>query len=316
MVTFLKRTILFMFIFLSLIVLIVIGTSILERKTIDFQLQQKPNYIVVGHSHSECAYNDSLIPNLKNLSQSGDSYLYSYIKTKQIIKHNPSVNVIFIEFTNNQIERDIEEWIWSDKFITYKYPMYASFTSINENLLLFKHNPKAYTKGLGLSLKMKSTRFFKNDADYLNQLGGYLYLERDKTDSILNADVGSNNKPTVISKGISEINLSYLDALIKFCKANEKRVVLIRSPQHEKYNEYQNEKTYQELLNTRYATVEYLDFSNFPLSNSEFGDLQHLNHKGAKVFSEWFATLLENGLLEKRNKQDYIDENMNQHLKN
>ncbi|MBQ0740337.1 hypothetical protein J9332_39270, partial [Aquimarina celericrescens] len=56
--------------------------------------------------------------------------------------------------------------------------------------------------------------------------------------------------------------------------------------------------------------IEYLDFSNFPLSNSKYGDLGHLNYKGAKIFSEWFASLLLNELLEKENKQDYIDGKM------
>ncbi|EPR71857.1 hypothetical protein ADIWIN_3150 [Winogradskyella psychrotolerans RS-3] len=56
--------------------------------------------------------------------------------------------------------------------------------------------------------------------------------------------------------------------------------------------------------------MDYLDFSNFPLSNFQYGDLQHLNHKGANVFSEWFATLLQNGLLEKENKQAFINDMM------
>lgn len=56
-----------------------------------------------------------------------------------------------------------------------------------------------------------------------------------------------------------------------------------------------------------FPSIEYLDFSKFPLDNSEFGDLEHLNYKGAKVFSNWFAQLLNKGILEKSNKQELIN---------
>ncbi|WP_179354591.1 hypothetical protein [Winogradskyella vidalii] len=303
---FIKRIALIICFFIGLIALLIIGTSLLERKYTNFKLPKDVKHIVIGHSHSECAYNDSLIPNFKNLSQSGDSYLYSYIKTKEFIKQNPSIETVFVEFTNNQIVKDINQWIWSDKYLAYKYPLYASFTDFNDNLLLLKHNPLAYTNALALSLNTKSTRVFKKNSAYLNQLGGYLYLERNKTDSILNSQNSIKDNVLVEKIELSETNLSYLDALIKFCKENDKRVILIRSPLHKKYNEYHNEAIYKKLLTMRYANIEYIDFSKFPLNNSEFGDLQHLNHKGAKVFSEWFATTLEDGLLDKNNKQDYI----------
>ena len=32
---------------------------------------------VMGHSHSECAFNDEYIPHFKNLSSSGESYFYT-----------------------------------------------------------------------------------------------------------------------------------------------------------------------------------------------------------------------------------------------
>ena len=53
--------------------------------------------------------------------------------------------------------------------------------------------------------------------------------------------------------------------------------------------------------------VEFLDFSKFPLENSEFGDLEHLNYKGAKVFSEWFNTIITKGVLLEYNPRETIN---------
>lgn len=95
--------------------------------------------------------------------------------------------------------------------------------------------------------------------------------------------------------------------MIEFCQAHGKRVIFVRSPLHKKYPELKNDEKFLEILNTRYADIEFLDFINFPLSTPERGDFHHINHRGAKVYSEWFANLLKDGLLDKKNKQGFID---------
>jgi hypothetical protein len=188
------------------------------------------------------------------------------------------------------------------------------FSALNDDdLMLFKNNPSAYTNALSLSIRKKSTRIFENDLNFSTKIGGYLYLDRDKTDSIINSMISLKQTASSVIPvkiNISEANLSYLDDIIEFCKKNDRKIILIRSPQHKEYSGYKNEEKYMEIVKSRYADIEYLDFSNFPLSNSKYGDLGHLNYKGAKIFSEWFASLLLNELLEKENKQDYIDGKM------
>jgi hypothetical protein len=68
-----------------------------------------------------------------------------------------------------------------------------------------------------------------------------------------------------------------------------------------------NEKQYKSILRNRFSGIPFLDFSSFPLLNSEFGDLEHLNFKGAKKFSLWFNEIMQVGLLSKGDKQAFID---------
>ncbi|MGR7811994.1 hypothetical protein [Lacinutrix undariae] len=317
MKAFIKLTFFFIFLFLSVITLIVISTSLIERKKANFILKSNPKYIVLGHSHPECAFNDSLMPSLKNISESGESYFYNYIKIKPVILQNPSIEVVFVEYTNNQINEGMDEWIWGEKYMSNRFPRYSSFMSFGDNVMLFKNNSEAYSNSLSLSVKKKTIRIFNDDLNYSNKIGGYLYLERDKTDSIIknmSSLKQSKNKNRNFKKEISEVNLLYLDSIITFIERQNKKVVLIRSPLHDKYKGYENEEAYIEILKTRYANSEYMDFSKFPLLNSMYGDLEHLNYKGAKEFTEWFADLINDGLLEKENKQDYIDEKIT-HIK-
>ncbi len=115
---------------------------------------------------------------------------------------------------------------------------------------------------------------------------------------------------------ISYYNLKYLTKIITLCKNNNIRVILIRSPQHKKYSGYSNEIKYQEIRKQYFPSIEYIDFSKFPLKNSEFGDLEHLNYKGAAKFSNWFNELLRMNFLEKNNKQDIINEEIKTRLHN
>lgn len=310
MFKFIKLTLLFIVLTIGLLMLIDFSTASIERQYADFKIESQPKYIVVGHSYPECAYNDSLISNFQNFSASGDSYFYTYLKTKELIKQNPSIEIVFIEFSNNQIIEEMNDWIWGDMYMSRGYTTYGSFMSWSDELLLFKHNQSSYFNVLSVSVRKRIVRIVKNDLNFKNRVGGYLPLKRVLSiKSIEDLDVP---KPDAILKDyiISDENLVYLDKLISFCKNNNKRVILIRSPLHEKYSNYGNERLYKGILNSRYTNLDYLDFSKFPVSNSGFGDLAHLNYKGARVYSTWFNTMLVSGLLEKADMQDYINESI------
>ena len=309
MYKFLRRLLVFILLTCSAIFTLIYLTDSITKKYASFKIDKNVKYIVVGHSHPECAFNDSLIANFKNLGNSGESYFYTYFKLKQLIKQNSNIETVFIEFTNNQIDKSMNEWVWDNKYLSYRFPLYSPYMNCMDKYTIMKNNFSGFQNAMSLSLKNKIGRLFSNDFNFSNEIGGYLYLERDKTDSLIQnmpIDSVKNNSVT----DISETNLQYLSKIVELCKENKKKIILIRSPQHKMYKGYHNETIYKSILNSRFSNVEYLDFSKFPLLNSEFGDLEHLNHKGATRFSIWFNQLLKNGILVKSEKQKFIDHEM------
>jgi hypothetical protein len=152
-------------------------------------------------------------------------------------------------------------------------------------------------------MKNSLYRICQGKMDFTSQIGGYVYLDRDLKDSLVNV----NTQTSASLNSISEKNLYYLDAIIEYCKKNGVEPVLIRSPLHERYRGYENEKLYNQVIEKRYSSVVYLDFSKFPLPDSEFGDFEHLNYKGARIYSKWFADILQDGILSMNNRQIDID---------
>ncbi|MFA7444877.1 MAG: hypothetical protein WCY89_02945 [Flavobacteriaceae bacterium] len=284
---------------LFLIILIIFGVN---RYFSDFRILPENTILIMGHSHSECAYNDSLILGVANYSDSGETYFYNYIKLRQLIKQNPKINKVLIEFTNNQIESFIDERTWEDKYISHRFPKYGVFMDKEEMALLLKKNPTYFKENLSACFKSNFMMILKNQLNYTTEIGGYKYLERKLTETEQEEDTTEK----VDNETLAVYNLYYLDKIIAFCQQNNVEVILIRSPLHKDYN-FDNEAVFQNMLKTKYHELDFLDFSEFPLSDDEFGDVLHLNHKGAKKYSLWFDRLLKKGLFQKNHKQKFID---------
>ena len=290
-------------------ILVTIEKAILNNMG-QFKLSQKDKYIFMGHSHPQMDYDDKLIDSSVNLASSGEAYFYTYIKLKKILESNTDKKIVFVEFSNNNIISQMNKWIWNDVYIYDRYRLYWSYTPNAERKLLYSKNPEA---SILCDIKSVVTNVYyifslKNIAKD-ERMGGYLHLNRDKTDSLLQASLlYAKSKPADMS--ISPINLMYLRKIIEMCKDKGVRVILIRSPLHPVYDEFKNEAKFKEVLNSEFNDVEFLDLRNFPMINSDYGDLEHLNYRGARKYSLFFNKLLKEGLLDSANKQKFINDQM------
>ena len=287
--------------------------TFLLNKSKYFKLSENINTLVLGHSHPECAYNDSLISNFKNLAKSGEAYFYTYIKVKKIISENKQIKTIFIEFEPGQIDKIMDSWTWGDEHISDGFAKYSPLFECRELKFLWKKNssailsyfPKTFIKKMGHNiLSILKDKNIESD----NQFGGYNYIERAKLDSLL---LAMENHPEIteeyIKPIISNTNIRYLLKIINYCNQNGLQVLLIRSPIYKMYGDAFSEKEFKYILTKYFHNTEFLDLRNFPLKNDQYGDFGHLNYKGAKLYSIFFDHLLKTNLLKKENKQVFID---------
>jgi len=265
-----------------LILSINIFTNSIIRKKSTFALQDEYKNVIFGHSHSECAYNDSLISNTINLSYSGESYFYTYLKLKNVLKDNPEIETCIIEFTNNQIRSDWDERIWKEDYLKHRFPKLSPFMSLNQHLILFSKNSIGYTESVSLSIRKSFSTIARNKYNYSKEIGGYLQLKGTKIDSILEY---TDKEPEQF--GISKYNLVYLDSIIQYCNQTKRKLILIRSPQHQKNPDLSNEIDFQKTYNERYSEVKFIDLNNYLVNDNDFYDLGHLNKKGSSKISKW-----------------------------
>jgi hypothetical protein len=113
--------------------------------------------------------------------------------------------------------------------------------------------------------------------------GGYLFLVRDEIPKI-NKEQNRALLTPINSKSISKINYKYLKKCLDFCTHKNKTIILLSSPLHQLCPR-DSGIDLTTLVKNDFGKIPFWDYSNYPLENDEFGDLSHLNHKGAMKFS-------------------------------
>lgn len=272
-------------------------------KRADFKVSDSTKYLVLGHSQPECAFNDTLIANLVNISQSGEAYFYTYIKLVQILKTNPNIKTIFVEFTNNQLLENKDQWIWNDVSLNYRYPKYSPFMNFNESMVLVENNFSGFLNSAILSTRSNVNRVWNQNYHFVSTIGGYKYLDREYTVTEKSSNITSDEK--MIAEIPSMKNIEYLQKIITYSKSHNVNVFLIRSPIYNHIDD--TDIILNRVLQEEFPNVYFLDFVKFPLNNSYYADNLHLNYKGAEIFSRWFNDILNKGLLEKDNKKQMIE---------
>jgi hypothetical protein len=289
---FLVRLAIFSVCNLGLFLVFVFLSSWLARQQNDFSIKQDTKFIILGHSHSECAYNDTLIDNFENFSQSGESYFYSIPKLEEIIRSNPQVKTVFLECTNNQMTGNVEEWIYGKKYLGYYYANYFPYIGFRSDFFIIGNQPAEYSRNFSIVCKdMLKKCISKHKIPY--EYGGYKGVQGTLHSYQKDSSKHTNEDFVQIKKGISEVQLNLLKEISNFLTDKKIELILIRTPQHSSYQGFANEDEYKKVIETEFSEVKFIDLVNFPLSDTDFRDPEHLNTKGAEKISGWMNKFLK-----------------------
>lgn len=289
---FFKSVALFVLLIVSIIATLILLSdyAVSSRKQSLLKLDDNIKIVFSGDSHVECSVNDELIDNSINIAQSGEAYLYSYAKIKSLLECNDQINTVLIGFSYGDLLKDKEiNWLFSKMSVTEFIKNYNYILSSPDKSLIFKHNPKAYIKGLAKSVFPNFTAFIRSLSpeesgnSRLTNYGGYLYLVRDKLQEDIEMIDTYRKEPLVVS----HVQEHYLMLLSQLCRQKSVRLILLNTPKFPLYNENINQEIRQNWIFFREKLQgdSLLDFSDMVLPDSCYGDMTHLNYRGAESFS-------------------------------
>lgn len=276
---FINKTLFFCTFSVLLTGILIMSTTCFKKYSIDFELTNKVNILVVGDSHTECAINDKIVPNLFNFSESGAGYFYSYLKIRKILQCNQHINTVVLSYTYNDISVEKDEWFDGPTRIKYEMPKYFYLFRCSDFLSILSSNP--YHVIINLPRVLLSTFSDKS------HLGGYLYLQRDKLELAKERYLADDKKKQF---ELSIYQVKYLQKIYDLVNSRGVKLILLHVPLHHLL--YQNvdvhiREQYNLLIREKLPEAFLINHSEFKIPDFGFGDLEHLNHKGAKIYSEF-----------------------------
>lgn len=244
-----------------------------------------------GNSQIESSINDTIVKGSLNWARSYETPEFVYAKIKLLKKFNPQIDTVFIGFDNVlAFHTDNEEFPYR-LCHPYLYDMYTAEDWIH----IFKNSD--YSRWVNYFIfpfsweKMTDYRVLGQNNISIKKwkdLGGFLFQTRDKLDEHRKR---YKYKPHELWK-CSKNAYYFLNKTIEYCQKNNIKVIFICAPQHKEHQ--QNTESYRTEYATHFSEIKFFDFVSLELPDSCFSDLNHLNYKGARVFSKFFNEQINN----------------------
>lgn len=249
-------------------------------------LPEGRHIVFLGNSHIEGAINDTVIGGSYNFGRSGDRVEMEYLKLKLLKRVNPDIDTVFVGFDNVLMYHSAQEEFNSTQMHPYLYSVMdiedwwkVLTMSSSSYLESFVVHPLSWMKMVDLRHLLKTQCDIR---DFLF-LGGNDWPE----DNQLAEDiVRRGNKSGVYPKQTHDsLNAYFMRKTISFCKDSDIELFFICPPQHP-YTPC-NTHDYKQWYAEEFSDVKFFDCLEMPMADSCYSNLDHLNFKGARIFSEY-----------------------------
>lgn len=291
MVKYIKNIFAFSLIFLVSFLLIVLSNYVLV-KIKGIYIPKNKHILILGDSNMQMAINDTIIKSGINLSESADSYFYSYLKLREVVSKNSNIDTVLISFAPHNIFDN--GWLLDDKNIYSRFKMYYPFMQWEDFYFILSKNPHALLTAIP-AIPVSAFKNFYTELRGRNfYYGSFVQLKRNILKEVQLKL--KNGEPLPFFKIPTKFSPSseeqiYLDKIISLCEKNKIKLYLINTPKREEllnYAKYGVDQ-FDKLYDSKYANVDYLDLSKIKLNDEDYGDFVHLNSSGSTQFSQFIA---------------------------
>jgi len=293
---FLKKSLLFLFIGTFIVSFLFLSINSIYNKRVDkLTLDMNISTLICGDSHPGCALDDKIIPDSTNISLSAECYYYTYHSLKKILNNDNNLKYILLGLSFSNFGENRDNRIYKTEEIKNMYPRYFLILENREKLSLLKKNPNGLLKSTPYILKSAIITFLKANKYANYPFWGFFRDSKntDLSDKNIKAAINRHyyNTNSDLLQGFSALQLEYLLKIIDLCSKKNIRLYLINTPVSNEYfskipkkfiNHYYN--IVKKLKFTK--NVKILDYHNYQLPKNCYGDADHLNSNGAKIFSE------------------------------
>lgn len=233
--------------------------------------------LFLGNSRIQYGINDDSLHNVLNLGLNADNYFFSYLKLKLMKKYNPQINTVYLGYDKASIFHYFKSS--EDKF----HPFYWDLLDSQDINFIIKEDRTCLSSPLHwLKILYPLLSFTKKiDIKELG-IGGYTPLKRDKLQQAI-----QNYQQTKEEDTIEQKQMTYLTKIVHFCQENNIQLYFINMPSYPISYNKEIDCRLDSLAATQYPKIKYYDYEFIHLPDSCYGDIYHINYKGANTFTNF-----------------------------
>ncbi|WP_234110734.1 hypothetical protein [Chryseobacterium sp. R2A-55] len=289
---FLKKTGLFLSITLVTVLVVIFASKAIALRLFNFH-QPMIETVILGDSQTQCGLDDKILPHTLNLSESADTYFYSYVKLKRMLEHNSQIKKVVLGFADHNLTENQDRWLHDNEINSFKLPIYFFMFDKNDLFDFAKINKAQIIVHSHTILKRNFShllRIYRHEKIEKFGIGGFLALSKEakkEEQKIQNRNVQKTLQP-------SSLDSKYLLKIYALCQSKKISLELISLPQFEntlqkKAHNIDELRPYKKRADLYWhenlPNANYVDFSNYQLQTKDFADGSHLNKNGAVLFS-------------------------------
>ena len=253
--------------------------------------------IACGDSHIVAGINDTVLPSSINIALTSQPYFYTYSVLKLLLPNNPHIETVLLGYSFHSLCPTIDKLLYDRKLALRACLNRTPFLPISPVSYVYK---LVIADGLQElctgSIKQIHRGLFLEEIAEMPFIGGYYSSNGNNlNDENVDASIQRHyyDEYGVVCSGNAYIQIEYLNKIIELCNQNNVELYLLNTPISLRYYEAIPRNYIDNYYNIASAVdATLLDFHDFPLPDSCYGDADHLNFYGATQFSLFLDSLL------------------------
>lgn len=261
---------------------------LMRGRILNYKIPAEKHIVFVGNSQFEMGINDSILVGSKNVAKSAKQYLFMRIDIENLLSQNPQIDTVFLVVSPFSLRESDADRSYEDNSYIESVTYYTPYMSIDD------------LKELPISLPFIKDMYLGGCLKYLanpQECGGYIFNTRDdmKADKIkLKREELSG--PVNIQNG-NDITLHQLSMIGKICKDANVKLIYLSTPNWDAHNKYDISLFRKQVVQLqKNNNADYWDYVDYPLADSCYADMTHLNWKGAREFTNILKIRLQTNI--------------------
>jgi hypothetical protein len=289
------------------------GEKVLENEVFCFGAEVRT--LIVGDSHSASSIDPAIFPHAANIAEPSENYLFTYYKLRHFLHHNPEIERVILAFSYHNCARVFSErYLFDERFTDQSLPRYYPLLGAEAKRLV-RARSRSYLVSrlkfdLGIPVEIHRSHYLIKAAlgrplrrDEIPFYGGYYagggsnVTEEDIAATLDRHYFGG--APSY--RGVSPLMVEYLHRIAQLCRDRGIALYLFNAPLYSGYLSQipdpvrDDFETLRDAILEMYSDIIYLDYAALPLEKGFFGDVTHLNTRGAERISRKLALRIYGG---------------------